>query len=394
MEITDEEICAHFGEDRQRYEGAVNPPIFQDSLFTFQSFESFVEAHEKELSNFVYSRGVNPTTNVLEQKLAKLEKGEKCKCFSSGMGAISATLFTLLKSESHVLFVNNIYGPTLELAEQLEKFNIHYDCVNNNLENIKANVYKNTKLIYIESPGTLTMDVVDLKELSDFAKKNNIITVIDNTWATPIFQKPLTLGIDLSIHSLTKYIGGHSDVVAGAVIGDAKLVNKIFQVGHQLNGAVLSPNEAYLLIRGMRTLPIRMKQHQENVLQIINYLKQKKQENKIIAIHHPSIGIEKNNSLIENQMEGFSGLLSFELSEKNNSFKDVTKFINALSLFKIGVSWGGYESLVTSPSRPNNESELQKQDIPLGLIRLSIGLEKAESQIEDLERGFNVLQSN
>lgn len=389
MNLTDEEICMHYGEDRQRYEGAVSPPIFQTSLFTFKDFNTFVEAHEEELSNFVYTRGVNPTTKVLEEKLAQLERGEKCKCFGSGMGAINATLLTLLESGSHVLFVNSIYGPTLQLADKLAKFNVSYDCVDNNLENIASAIQENTKLIYIESPGTMMMDVIDLKGLSKLAKSHNIVTAIDNTWSTPIFQKPLMFGIDLSLHSLTKYIGGHSDVVAGAVIGNSQLIDRIIQYGHQLNGAVLSPQDAYYLIRGLRTLPVRMKEHQDNVMKVINYFKQKQE---VRAIYHPSVKTGSDAEVVENQMEGFSGLLSIELKQDRNKFEDVAKFIDALSLFKIGVSWGGYESLVTSPSRPNNENELRKQGTPLGLIRLSIGLEGAELQIADLERGFNALK--
>lgn len=389
MNQTDEEICAHAGEDRQNYEGAVSPPIFQTSLFTFKDFNAFAEAQEKELSNFVYTRGVNPTTEILEEKLAQLERGEKCKCFGSGMGAISATLLTLLESGSHVLFVNNIYGPTIQLMDQLEKFDIHYDCIENDLEKIEGAIQNNTKLIYIESPGTMMMNVVDLKRLSALAKTYGIMTAIDNTWSTPIFQKPLTFGIDLCLHSLTKYIGGHSDVVAGAVIGNAQIVDRIFQYGHQLNGSVLSPHDAYLLIRGLRTLPVRMKQHQTNMLKVVDYLKYKDQ---VRSIHHPSIETGYQAEVIHQQMEGFSGLLSFEL--KQDCFENIAKFIDALSLFKIGVSWGGYESLVNSPSKPNNEEDLRKNGTPSGLIRLSIGLEEAETQIADLERGFAALKTS
>lgn len=238
---------------------------------------------------------------------------------------------TLLESGDHVLFVNSIYGPTLQLADQLSKFNIHYDCVDNNLEEIASAIQENTKLIYIESPGTMMMNIVDLKRLSDLAKSYEIITAIDNTWSTPIFQKPLMFGIDLSLHSLTKYIGGHSDVVAGAIIGDGYLVDRIVKYGHQLNGSVLSPHEAYLLIRGLRTLPIRMKKHQDNTLKIIDYLKQK---HELLEIYHPSNETGSQAEVVKRQMDGFSGLLSIVLKQDNNRFED------ALSLFRIGVSWG------------------------------------------------------
>ncbi|SFL59861.1 Cystathionine beta-lyase/cystathionine gamma-synthase [Gracilibacillus orientalis] len=385
MTYTDEEICTQFGEDPHKHNGAVTPPIYQTSLFAFRSFKEFTEAQKLERENYVYSRGVNPTVNILERKLAALEKGEQCKCFSSGMGAISAMFFTLLKSGDHVVLINNIYGATTQLIKYLSKFNISYSFVDHQLTNIHEAIQDNTKLIYVESPGTMLMKVVDLQAIAQLAKSKGIITAIDNTWSTPIFQKPLTLGFNLSIHSLTKYIGGHSDVVGGAVIGDQALVDDIFQYGYQLNGAVLGAHDAYLINRGLRTLPIRLKQHQENALKVIDYLRTK---HEIVKIHHPSL--EKSQfPFLEKQMKGFSGLLSFELKDAN--FASVSKFIDALSIFKIGVSWGGFESLVTSPVKDNNEQQLIEEGISPGLIRLSIGLEGAELQINDLEKAYRQL---
>ncbi|GGE27107.1 hypothetical protein GCM10011391_01810 [Pullulanibacillus camelliae] len=208
MTLTDEKICTDLDLDASQYHGAVSPPIFQTSLFTFDSFESFTESQKQEREKYVYSRGVNPTVNLLEKKLAQLERGEQCKCFGSGMGAISAVFLSLLQSGDHVLFVNNIYGPTSQLLKHLEKFNIEHDVVDHNLKNVESAIKDNTKIIYVESPGTMLMKVVDLKALATLAKSRGIITAIDNTWSTPLFQKPIELGIDLSIHSLTKYLGG------------------------------------------------------------------------------------------------------------------------------------------------------------------------------------------
>lgn len=300
------------------------------------------------------------------------------------MGAISAVFFSLLESGDHVLFINNIYGPTTQLLTHLKKFNISCSYVDHELNNINDAIQDNTKMIYVESPGTMLMNIVDLQAVATIAKERGIITAIDNTWSTPIFQKPLTLGFDLSIHSLTKYIGGHSDVVGGAVIGSFELVDKIFKYGYQLNGSVLGANDAFLIIRGLRTLPIRLKQHHENALKIIDYL-QSKQE--VERIYHPSL--EKGKPFLEQQMKGFTGLLSFELKEAN--FSSVCKFIDGLSLFKIGVSWGGFESLVNAPVKVNNEEILKQQGISPGLIRLSVGLEGSDLQISDLEHGFQQL---
>ncbi|WP_066190163.1 trans-sulfuration enzyme family protein [Gracilibacillus timonensis] len=385
MTYTDEEICTQFGENPSQYEGAVSPPIYQTSLFTFNSFREFTEAQKLERENYVYSRGVNPTVNILERKLAALERGETCKCFSSGMGAISATLHTLLQNGDHVLLVNNIYGPTIQLAEYLTKFGISYSFAEESFANWEDQIQDNTKLIYAESPGTMLMKTIDLQAIAETAKAKGITTVIDNTWSTPIFQKPLTLGFDLSIHSLTKYIGGHSDVVGGAVIGDHALVDEIFQYGYQLNGAVLGAHDAYLINRGLRTLPIRLQQHQENAMKVIAYLQTKEE---IVAIHHPSIDTA-DKPYVKKQMSGFSGLLSFEI--KHDDFASISRFIDALSLFKIGVSWGGYESLVNSPLKDDNKQQLLEQGISPGLIRLSIGLEGATLQINDLEKAFQQL---
>lgn len=385
MQYTDEEICTQFWDDPSQYHGSVSPPIYQTSLFAFKSFKEFTEAQKLERENYVYSRGVNPTVQILEQKLAALERGEKCKCFSSGMGAISAVFHTLLRSGDHVVVINNIYGPTTELIHYLSKFHISYSVVDHQLTNIYEAIQENTKLIYVESPGTMLMKVVDLQAVTKIAKEQGIVTAIDNTWSTPIFQKPLTLGFDLSIHSLTKYIGGHSDVIGGAVIGDQDLVDEIFQYGYQLNGAVLGAHDAYLINRGLRTLPIRLKQHQENALNVIEYLQTKVE---VASIYHPSL-VKKDAPYLDKQMKGFTGLLSFELKEAN--FLSVSRFIDALSLFKIGVSWGGYESLVNSPVKDNNEQQLNEQGISPGLIRLSIGLEGSELQIDDLEKAFQQL---
>ncbi|WP_095742900.1 trans-sulfuration enzyme family protein [Sediminibacillus massiliensis] len=384
MKYTDEQICTQLFDSPSEHHGAVSPPIYQTSLFSFETFEAFTEAQSAERENYVYTRGVNPTTEILENKLAMLERGEMCKCFGSGMGAISAIFHSLLKKGDHVLFMNTIYGPTQQLMEHLENFGIEHSFVT---EDAESAIRPNTRIIYVESPGTMTMKVIDLMKIAATGMRHGIYTAIDNTWSTPIFQKPLTMGFDLSIHSLTKYIGGHSDVVGGAVIGKKNLVDRIFQYGFQLNGSVLSPHDASLIIRGLRTLPLRMKQHQANALRVIEYLKTKEE---IAAIHHPSL--EDDSSLVDNQMTGFSGLLSFELKE--GGFEQVAAFINKLNVFKIGVSWGGYESLINSPIKRNNQAELENQGMASGLIRLSIGLESPELLISDLENGFHALKKD
>ncbi|GKV65934.1 MULTISPECIES: PLP-dependent aspartate aminotransferase family protein [unclassified Sporosarcina] len=383
MNKNDLEICTHSFEDNTKYEGAVVPPIYQTSLYTFKDFKEFSIAMENQRENLVYSRGVNPTVRLLENKLAALEKGEMCKAFGAGMGAISATMMTLLQSGDHVLLVNQTYGPTVELLQLLQSFGVEFDQTSNNLLDIEKAILENTKLIYIESPSSMSMDVADLVEISKLAKEHGILTAIDNTWATPLFQKPLTLGIDLVIHSLSKYISGHSDVVAGAVIGRRELIDPIFQYGHQLFGSTLAPQDAFLILRGLRTLPLRMKQHQENVLNVIDYLKTQEE---VTEIHHPSVLTGNMRAVSDKQLSGYSGLLSFNI--KHGDFQHIEAFMNALTIIQIGVSWGGYESLAISPIK-HHETGICKS----GFIRLAVGLEGSDLIIEDLCRGFEALQN-
>ncbi|WP_035769643.1 trans-sulfuration enzyme family protein [Arthrobacter castelli] len=366
--------------------GAVAPPIFQTSLFAKPSFDAFVRQQAAEHEHFVYSRGTNPTVAFLEERLSLLEGGEAAKCFASGMGAISAVLTGLLRSGDHVLFVNTIYGPTLELAEHLRRFGIEHTVLADPGEDIEEHIRENTALIYVESPGTMLMRVLDLRSLTAVARHHGIRTVMDNTWSTPLFQKPISSGIDLVVHSCTKYIGGHSDVIGGAVIGSRAAITEIFYTGYQLLGAVMSALEASMILRGLRTLPVRMEEHQRNAERVINHLASHPE---VVAVHHPYADHALDENIISAQFSGFSGLLSFDL--RNGTFERVRRFIDSLSLFRIGASWGGYESLVTSPMRPGNAAQLRSNGLAPGLIRLSVGLEGAERQIEDLDKAFDSL---
>ncbi len=385
------EICTHFGEDPNSYFGAVTPPIAQTSLFVHPELEEFAQKHSLEREHYIYSRGNNPTVTILEKKLAALEGGESCKCFSSGMGAISATLFTLLKANDHILFINNIYGPALSYAQTLDKFGISHDVVFvNHTNEIAAHIKPNTRIIYVESPSTHNMDILDLPLVAQLAKKHDAISIIDNTWATPLFQKPLSFGIDIVIHSCTKYIGGHSDVIAGAVIAKHHLVDRIFEIGHQYSGAVLSPFNAWLLIRGLRTLPVRMMQHQASAQKIVHFLME---HPKIAKVNHPLALVGEKRQLADAQLKGVSSLLSFELADdptqaESARYQRLKKFTNALHFFQIGVSWGGFESLVFVANNQHNHDALAQAHISLNLVRLYIGLEDPQTLIEDLSQAL------
>lgn len=380
--------CSGQDEDHERYFGAVSAPIIQTSLFVQKNYQAYCDDMQHEAERFIYSRGLNPTVQMVEQKLAKLERGEACRCFASGMGAISAVLMANLNSGDHIILVNNVYGPAMALIKQMtRKFGIHYDVVlDGTTESIRAKIRHTTRVIYTESPGTMTMNIVDLSAIAELAKAHNITTVIDNTWATPLFQKPLTLGFDIVIHSCTKYLGGHSDLIAGAVITSQARMAEIRDFSHQLLGAVLSPFAAWLLLRGLRTLPVRMRAHQENVMQVIDYLKTRPD---VENIRHPCMAVDAQQAIIRKQMMGFSGLFSFEI--RDGHFAAVKRFIDSCRLFKVGCSWGGYESLIISPNRGYNEPSLAADNIAPGLIRLSIGQESPSLLIADLDAAFTAI---
>ncbi len=382
----DIEICVTTGDSAG---GAVVTPLVQSSLFAYPSFEDLLLGLAAEHRHHVYTRGQNPTTEVLERKLAALERGEACKCFGSGMAAISAVFLGLLEAGDHVLFVNQIYGPTLELAEHLRRFGISHDLV---LELEPAAVEKAlrpaTRLIWFESPGTMLFRTLDVAALAELARSKDILTGLDNTWATPLFQKPLTLGVDLVVHACSKYLGGHSDVVAGAVIGPAPLIEQIFYRALLLNGGILAPFDAWLLLRGLRTLPVRLRQHQRDALTVARFLER---HAAVRRVFHPGLGPVASPAPSDDAnaaLEGTSGLFSFELA---GGFEEVRRLIDALEVFRIAVSWGGAESLVISPNRGDNIERLEAQSIPPGLIRLSIGLEGAEILIRDLDQALDRL---
>ena len=349
-------------------------PIVQTSLFAFPNYDSILEAFRAERHNYVYSRGTNPTVEVLENKLAALERGEACKCFASGIAAASAVIMGLLKAGDHILFVNQTYGPTIALARQLNRFGIGHDLLLDlSADDVRAALKPATKLVWLENPGTMMMRTFDIAAVADVAREHGAITCIDNSWASPLFQKPIQHGVDIVIHSATKYIGGHSDVVAGAVITTAERMDKIFYRAYMLHGGILAPFDAWLLLRGLRTLPVRMQQHETDALDVAEYLRSRPD---VGAVHHPAFSAPSPS------LTGYSGLFSFELA--SGGFDEVRHFIDALTRFRIGVSWGGVESLVISPNRGNNTPYLEAQRIPSSLIRLSIGLEGVDALTSDI----------
>jgi cystathionine beta-lyase/cystathionine gamma-synthase len=361
-------------------EAMVMPPIAQASLFRHPTMESLLDGLAREDERFIYSRGTNPTVQVLEQTLADLERGESCKCFASGMGAVSAVLFGLLKSGDHVLFVNDIYGPTLELAERLTDFGVAYSrTFASEADAVAMELRDNTRVIYMESPGSTLFRLLPIADICALAKSRGIVTVLDNTVSTPLLQKPLTLGVDLVLHSCSKYIGGHSDVIGGALIGSSALMKAIFYKSYMLLGAAMAPFNAWLLLRGLMTLPARMQRHHDDALTLATYLKS---HGRITKVFHPAF---EEAEVMNRQMRGHSGLFSVCVDVRD--FAELLKIANRLELFGKAVSWGGVESLVMTGHKSDpGEAETR---VPMNLLRLSVGLEGTDNLIADLERALS-----
>lgn len=380
-------IIAHLGEDRSKHHGAVVAPIYQNSLFTFENADAIDKAFDEFETSYIYTRGNNPSVTLLEEKVAALEHGQACKFFASGMSAISASILTFIEACDHIICVDSVYGPTSNfISEYLgKKFKIEVDYVKgDNLQEIIEATKVNTKLIYLESPSSGIYACQDLKEIADYAKSKNIHTIIDNTWASPVFQNPLDFGIDVVVHSASKYLSGHSDVVAGCVVSSNDIIKKMFREEHQFIGGKIAPFEAWLILRGLRTLPIRMHRHEASTKKVLDYLEK---EEKVTSIVYPN-----KNPIAQKQMKGYGGLFSIVLDTDAQGARD---FIDHLKLFCIGVSWGGFESLAYAPiislSKEMSKEKLDASGIHPGLIRLYIGLEDAEDLIEDIKAAIKSL---
>lgn len=379
-----EDICTHLGEDYSKYMGAIVPPIYQTSLFVQPTEVNNIDEQE-----YVYTRINNPTTEIAEKKLAALEEGEEAKCFSSGMAAISSAIMFYIEKDCHVICVQNVYGPTRDFLENyLQKFGVETTFVSGeDIEEVEKAIRKNTKLIYLESPSTFVYSMQDLEQVSKLAKAYGIATVIDNTYSTPLFQNPLKYGIDMVIHTASKYLGGHSDIVAGVIVGKKETLSQMIEKERALFGGNMDPHQAWLLIRGIRTLPVRIKQHQESAKKVADFLES---HSKIQRVLYPGLKSHPQYELGKKQMTGYTGLMSF--IPKGNP-DEIIKFVKNLRYFQLGCSWGGFESLVASISVGRSDEENKKNHLPNNLVRIHVGLENVETLLEDLDRGLSFIKS-
>ncbi len=366
-------IAAH---DRDSILDAVVPPIVQTSLFTFGSYDEMIAAYRGEITRPIYSRGLNPTVRAFEEKLAQLEKAEDALAFASGMAAISASVLSNVAPGDRVVAVRNVYPDAFRLfGTYLPRMGITVDYVDGTDPEAVEAALPGAKLLYLESPTSWVMEPLDVGALAAAAKRHGVFSVIDNSWATPVFQNPIELGVDLVVHSASKYIGGHSDVVAGVIAGSMENVDRVRSEIYPYLGGRIAPMDAWLLLRGLRTLPLRVAAHQDSALEIARRLAAL---DVVETVMHPGL------APLPAGLRGTTGLFSFIFREGI----DLRRFCDALELFKLGVSWGGHESLVVpgdvvleQKARPNSAHEF---GISSRSVRLHIGLEGTEALWADL----------
>ena len=379
----------HAGTLKNLY-GTLAMPIYQTSTFIFDSAEQGGRRFALEEDGYIYTRLGNPTTTVLENKIAALEEGEAAVATSSGMGAISSTLWTVLKAGDHIVTDKTLYGCTFALMNHgLTKFGVEVTFVDtSNLDEVKKAMKKNTRVVYLETPANPNLKIVDLEALSKIAHTNpNTLVIVDNTFATPYMQKPLKLGADIVVHSVTKYINGHGDVIAGLVVTNKELADQIRFVGlKDMTGAVLGPQDAYYIIRGMKTFEIRMERHCANAKKVVEFLNK---HPKIEKVYYPGLETHPGYEIAKKQMKDFGAMISFELK---GGFEAGKTLLNNLKLCSLAVSLGDTETLIQHPASmthsPYTKEEREAAGITDGLVRLSVGLENVEDIIADLEQGL------
>ena len=380
---SDEWICAHLGDDYTDRKGSVSPPIYQSSTHVFESVEAMaarrgVQRPFTGKRTYFYGRDGNPTVEILEDKLAALEKTDGCLCFGSGMAAITSTVMHCLKPGDHAVVTERSYGSHF-FSGLLADFGVEHTAVKGtSVDEFDASTRENTRFYYLESPVGSDYSIQNLAEVAKLAQSRGIITAIDNTWATPIHQKPHTFGIDLVIHSMSKYIGGHSDIIGGAVTGRWEHITPLARV-RSTYGGILHPQEGYLALRGLRTLPVRMRAHAQNGMSVARYLER---DASIVKVNFPGLESHPQHELAKQQMLGFSSLMSISM---NAPVEKAWAFVNALRLFKIGVSWGGNESMFIKP-------RTLKQDERLAGTRMFVGLDNIDELLEDLEHALRLLR--
>ncbi|NCC15368.1 MAG: methionine gamma-lyase [Clostridia bacterium] len=382
----------HAGNIRDKQYGSLTMPIYQTSTFFFEDCEQGGRRFAGEEEGFIYTRLGNPTTSVLESKVAVLESGEGCVATSSGIGAIASCLWSIAGAGKHILADETLYGCTFALLQHgMTRYGVEVTFIDtSDLEAVKANLKENTVCVYLETPANPNLKIADISEISKIVHSYDpaIKVVCDNTFASPYLQRPLELGADVVVHSATKYLNGHGDVIAGFVIGKADFMQQVRFFGlKDMTGAVIGPFESFLILRGLKTLEIRMQRHCANAKLVAEFLES---HDKVEKVYYPGLESHPGHEIAKKQMVDFGAMISFEVK----GGKEVgMKFVNSLSMATIAVSLGDAETLIEHPASMTHstysEEELKGAGISAGLIRLSVGLENVEDIIDDLKMGFD-----
>ncbi|MEE4244940.1 MAG: methionine gamma-lyase [Kangiellaceae bacterium] len=378
----------HAGKIEDQQFGALSTPIYQTSTYVFDSTEQGGARFNGDQPGYIYGRLGNPTVTELEQRMAVLEATEAAAAFGSGMGAVSATILSLVKCGDHIIASDALYGCTYALLEHKCKdfgIEVSFVDVSNELA-VRSAIRDTTKAIYVETPINPNMVCVDLSMIGKVAKEHNLVSVVDNTFMSPVLQQPAKHGIDLILHSATKYLNGHGDVIAGIVCGSEEHINNIKMTTLKDMGAVISPNDAWLIIRGLKTLSIRVERHCQNGQQVAEFLQA---NSNIKAVYYPGLDSHPGNKLIGQQMKAAGGVIAFEMS---GDFANAVAFMDALKMCKRAVSLGDAETLIQHPASmthsPYEPEQRRAAGISDTLVRLSVGLEHVDDIIADLQQAL------
>lgn len=371
--------CIHAGQEPEPITGAVTYPIFQTS--------TYVQPRLGEHKGFEYARTQNPTRSVLEACLAQIEGGKKAHCFASGMAALT-TLMNIFGSGDHIIAAENMYGGTYRLFSRvMEKFGVEFTYVDTaDLQQVASAIRPNTRMLYLETPTNPMMTITDIRGCAELVRGKNIIVAVDNTFCSPYMQRPIDLGADLVVHSTTKFLNGHSDSIGGAIISNTdELAEKIGFLQNAM-GAILSPMDSFLILRGIKTLAVRMERHNSNGFAIAQYLNN---HPKVQKVYYPGLTNHPQHDLAKRQMNGFGSMISFELG----SYENAAKFLNRVKLCALAESLGGVETLISHPESMTHGSvpleTRQRLGITPGLVRISVGIEDVEDLIADIENAFD-----
>lgn len=384
-------LCCHAGQHADPQTGAHNTPIYQTSTFAFKNVQDGADKFAGEKEGYIYTRLGNPTQSALEEKMAALEGAEAAIATASGMSAISASVMAIAFAGDHILAHDCLYGCTHSLMEEiLPRYGIEVTFADlSDLDNVDEYMQDNTKLVYLETPSNPTLNLVDIEEISKKAHAAGAKVIVDNTFMTPYLQNPLALGADMVVHSATKYIGGHGDAIAGIIAGDAEMLAEIRMTTLKDFGGIISPFNAWLLLRGLKTLPIRVDKHTENAMEVAEFLEA---HDKVERVFYPGLESHPQHDLAKKQASGFGSMISFELK---GGYGAGEKMMNNVNLATLAVSLGDVDTLIQHPASmthaPVPREERLAAGITDGLVRISIGIEDVEDIIADLDNSLSVL---